>query len=84
MFWCDCLHIISCGLFGTAEEKNVDIGSVFSEKYTEVKYKFAIEDNISSDETPSPTQIEHISDNFDFVSPGSDDSSRSPWEILSD
>lgn len=70
MFWCVCLRILTCGLFGTPEESNLDL----SPTRTEVSYTFAIEDSTSSGEEGSS----------DFVSPGSDSSCGSPWEVLED
>lgn len=73
MFWCFCLRILSCGLFGVPEEPDLEVSPV----NTEVKYTFAIEDSGCSDE-------EDYSDCSDFVSSGSEDSCGSPWEVLED
>jgi hypothetical protein len=62
------------------EASDLELVPVHSSLQTEVKYTFAIEDSSSSDEAPSPTR----SDSSDFVSPGSEGSSGSPWEILED
>ena len=84
MLWCDCLRVFSCGLFGTPEASDLELVPVHSSLQTEVKYTFAIEDSSSSDEASSPTRSDRSSDSSDFVSPGSEGSSGSPWEILED
>ncbi len=84
MFWCDCLRIFSCGLFGTPEGSDLELAPVHSGVHAEVKYTFAIEDSTSSDEAPSPARSDRSSDCQDFLSPGSEGSSGSPWEVLDD
>ena len=84
MFWCECLHILSCGLFGTPEESDLELAPVHPGMQTEVKYTFAIEDSTSSDEASSPERSECSSECSDFVSPGSESSSGSPWEVIED
>lgn len=80
MFWCDCLRILSCGLFGTPEEDDLELAPVHSGIHTEVLYTFAIEDSIISDDASSPP----LSDHSGFVSPSSEGSCGSPWEVLED
>ena len=87
MLWCDCLRVFSCGLFGIPEGSDPELTPVRPRTRTEVKYTFAIEDSSGSseeDEVPSPERSDRSSDCSDFVSPGSEGSSGSPWEVLDD
>ena len=80
MFWCDCLRVFSCGLFGLPEGSVIEKTPVHPKEHTEVKYTFAIKEESSSDEAISPV-ISGSSSSCNFLTPTSDDLD-SPWEVL--
>ena len=86
MLWCDCVRVFSCGLFGIPESSDVELSPIRQRAREEVKYTFAIEDSSGSseEEASSPDCSDRSSDCSDFVSPGSEGSSGSPWEVLDD
>ena len=84
MFWSECLRLLSCGLFGKQEKSDLELAPVNSRVHAEVRYTFAIQDSTSSDEAFSPERSDCSFDCDDFVSPGSESSSGSPWEVLED